>query len=186
MEETMASSDKSLKRIILTGPECTGKSTLTIYLSNHYKTIYIAEYARDYVENLRGKYTYNDVVHIAQRQIELMNLYSQKDERLLFVDTYLIITKVWFIRVFAKIPEWIDAEIRKTRGDLYLLCKPDIPWYSDPVRENGGEMREILYHDYENELVKAGLNYAIVDGIGDKRIKNAITRVDDFLKKVGH
>jgi NadR type nicotinamide-nucleotide adenylyltransferase len=181
MEETVESTEQLLTRVILTGPECTGKTTLTTELSARFGTIYIPEYAREYVENLRCPYTYGDVIHIAQKQVELMKVYSKKARRLVFIDTYLIITKVWLQRVYGTVPEWIDFEIQRTKNDLYLLCRPDIPWEPDRVRENGGEMREILFRDYENELRQAGLHFAIVDGKGDERVSNALKRVEEFL-----
>jgi nicotinamide riboside kinase len=181
MEKTVESKTKLLTRIILTGPECTGKTALTIELSARYGTIYIPEYAREYIENLSSPYTYDDVIHIAQKQVELMEEYSKKANRLVFIDTYLIITKVWLQRVYGVMPDWIDNEILKTNNDLYLLCKPDIPWEPDGVRENGGEMREVLFHDYENELIQAGLHFAIVDGKGHERANKALKNVEEFL-----
>ena len=171
MEKTVESKTKLLTRIILTGPECTGKTALAIELSAWYGTIYIPEYAREYVENLSGPYTYDDVIHIAQKQVELMEEYSKKANRLVFIDTYLIITKVWLQRVYGVMPDWIDNEILKTKNDLYLLCKPDITW----------ELREVLFHDYENELIQAGLHFAIVDGKGHERVNKALRNVEEFL-----
>ncbi|RLD81558.1 MAG: ATPase, partial [Bacteroidetes bacterium] len=59
------------KRIIITGPESTGKSTLSKQLANYYQTIYLPEYARTYIENLNRHYNYNDLVKIAKMQIKL-------------------------------------------------------------------------------------------------------------------
>jgi nicotinamide riboside kinase len=183
MEKTVERTKQGLTRIILTGPECTAKTTLTTELSLRYGSVYISEYAREYIENLNRQYTYEDVVHIAMKQVELMETFSKQSGKLLFLDTYLIITKIWFKRVYGRMPYWIDSEIQKTKNDLYLLCKPDIPWKIDSVRENGGEMREILFNDYENELRLAGLNYAIIDGQGVERIENAMKKVQEFLSK---
>jgi NadR type nicotinamide-nucleotide adenylyltransferase len=184
MEETMESTGKPVTRIILTGPESTGKSVLTVGLASHFSRNYIPEYARDFILSLNRGYTYNDVVHIAKRQIELMTEFSQKSSGLLFVDTYLIITKVWFVRVYGSYPDWIDNEILATKNDFYLLCKPDVPWVPDGVRENGGEMREVLFNDYLNELNKRNLNFAIVDGNWDDRLINATRRVDEYLLSI--
>jgi nicotinamide riboside kinase len=181
MEETMESTGKHITRIILTGPESTGKSLLTVGLASHFSKNYIPEYARDYVSNLHRPYSYDDVVHIAKKQIEWMNEFSEKSSGLLFVDTYLIITKVWFMKVFGGYPDWIDYEIQKTINDFYLLCKPDIPWIADGVRENGGEMREVLFNGYLNELRIRNLNYALVEGNWENRLNNAIKIVDGFL-----
>jgi NadR type nicotinamide-nucleotide adenylyltransferase len=185
MEKTMESTGKPVTRIILTGPESTGKSQLSAGLASHFSKNFIPEYARDYVSNLHRAYSYDDVMHIAKRQIELMNEFSEKSNSLLFVDTYLIITKVWFIRVFGTYPVWIDEEIQQTKNDFYLLCKTDIPWIPDGVRENGGAMREILFNDYLDELNNRNLNFAIVDGNWENRLSNAIIKVNEFLLQRG-
>ena len=168
-------------RIILTGPESTGKTTLTIQLAEKFKADYIEEHARGYTEKLNRPYIYDDVLSIATKQVELMNACSNNSGTLLFVDTYLIITKIWFVRVYKRYPEWIDTEIEKTRNDLYLLCYPDIPWVQDGVRENGGIMRDVLFHDYENELKKAKLNFSVIRGEETERFENAYKAVMDFL-----
>jgi NadR type nicotinamide-nucleotide adenylyltransferase len=171
-----------IMRVIVTGPESTGKSTLAVQLAAKYHASYISEYARTYIENLNRPYNYDDVLSIGSKQVEMMNANSGNTHTLLFVDTYLIITKIWFVRVYERYPEWIDSEIKKTANDLYLLCYPDIPWIQDDVRENGGEMREILFHDYENELKKFNLNYSIVRGEKDDRFDNAYRAVKEFIK----
>ncbi len=147
MAQVMEKTVKSPVRIILTGPESTGKTMLCVHLTTLYKGEYIPEYARDYILSLNRRYTYDDVIHIAKKQCELMKEYLAHSCNYIFVDTYLIITKVWLSRVFRKIPEWIDMEIADTKDALYLLCKPDIPWEPDAVRENGGEMRNILCNE---------------------------------------
>lgn len=179
----MENPGKPLMRFILTGPESTGKSALTNMLAMHYSKNFIPEYARDYVQNLKRPYDYNDVLQIARKQIEWLNEYSKKSSGFIFVDTYLIITKVWFLKVFGKYPEWIDEEIQKTSNDIYLLCKPDIPWVPDGVRENGGIKRDELFYVYLNELNNTGLNYAFVEGTWDTRLKNAIQIVDQFINE---
>ena len=81
-----------------------------------------------------------------------------------------------------EIGDWIDKEISGTKDALYLLCKPDIPWEPDAVRENGGEMRTILFNDYRTELQKAGLHFAFVEGSGTDRVNCAINRIRNFSK----
>lgn len=178
----MEKSDKSPIRIILTGPESTGKTVLCGSLATLYNGICVPEYAREYILELDRQYNYEDVVHIAEKQVVLMNEYSRHSSSYIFIDTYLIITKVWFRRVFNKIPLWIDSEIAKTKDALYLLCKPDLPWEPDGVRENGGEMRKILLDEYEKELQLAGLNYAFVEGFGKERVNCAENKIQNFNK----
>jgi nicotinamide riboside kinase len=185
MEKKVGTTKASVIRVILTGPESTGKTEIASKLADKYNSIYIPEYAREYIENLNRPYDYSDVEHIAKHQVKQMKEYSSGETKLLFVDTYLIITKVWFKWVYNKFPSWLEDEIFKTRNDLYLLCKPDIAWFPDKVRENGGEMRNILFDIYDKELKKFSMHYRHVSGMGDERFSNAARHVEDFLLEKG-
>jgi NadR type nicotinamide-nucleotide adenylyltransferase len=183
MEKRTGSHRNKITRIVLTGPECTGKSTLANQLARHFNTVCIPEYARDYVAGLTRPYTYDDVVHIAGTQVKQLAEYTIQANRMLFADTYLIITKVWFDLVFYHRPLWIDHELSNHSVDFYLLCDTDIPWEADPVRENGGARREFLLKLYKKELKDFGCAYAVVQGLGDERLKNAIRLVENFIQK---
>ncbi|MFO7827040.1 MAG: ATP-binding protein [Bacteroidales bacterium] len=172
---------KNIKKIVLIGPESTGKTKLAKYLAKFYHTVAVPEYARGYIENLDRPYNYNDVEHIARMQVELENKTQEKANRFLFYDTYLIITKVWFDIVYKKVPDWIEQKIKESKIDLFLLCNNDIPWEPDPVRENGGEMREKLFDIYKNELENYKFSYKIVEGEGKTRYKNAINAIENFF-----
>jgi len=184
MEKRVDTHSAALIRIGITGPECTGKSTLAAGLAAHYHTVYVPEYAREYIESLHRPYTYDDVVHIAERQVREEKVYARKANGILFYDTYLIITKVWFSVVYNRIPEWIDKVLKRNRIHLFLLCDTDIPWIPDKVRENGGEMREKLFRIYRQELEKYGFRYSVIHGKGDRRMQNAIRAVESELQRI--
>lgn len=171
------------KIVILTGPESTGKTILTLRLANHFKVGYLEEYARKYIGNLKTKYTYSDIEHIACWQRDaLENARMGRENNLWIADTYLIITKIWFLWVFGRCPQWIDSEIARTAHCLYLLCAPDIAWEPDPLRENGGENRLKLFEAYRQELESYNLNYRIVTGAGEERFINALNFTEQYLK----
>jgi NadR type nicotinamide-nucleotide adenylyltransferase len=171
----------ALKRILVTGPESTGKTELAAQLAEHFGGRLIEEYARKYVEKLKRPYTYEDVEHIAQRQVEDYNRVGA-EQGWVFFDTWLVITRVWFDVVYGSIPSWLDAQLDRAHFDLVLLCAPDIPWIPDPVRENGGAMRLVLFERYKEELERFGFPWELVEGSGEarsRRIKRLLTKLGE-------
>jgi NadR type nicotinamide-nucleotide adenylyltransferase len=168
------------KIIVITGAESTGKSTLTERLANHFEAPYIHEIAREYVENLGRKYTYSDVENIAKMQIAKFNSISKSDTPYIFVDTWLIVTKIWFEFVYNKTPDWIIQEILKTKIDLFLVCDIDLPWIYDPVRENGGENRRILQNKYIENINEFNFYYKLISGIDDERFNCALNYLSEL------
>lgn len=169
-----------MKTVVLTGPESTGKTTLAKKLAEHYNGLWIPEYAREYVEKLDRDYTYEDVEAIARHQIEVLDILANKhksDNSLVFLDTHLIITKVWFEYVYHKKPQWFDKALKTSKIDLYLLCKPDIKWEYDPVRENG-DKREFFYQWYKKEIRQTQTPLAEISGEGADRLNHAVDAVD--------
>ena len=169
-------------RIAISGPESTGKTTLAKQLAEFYGGQYIPEFAREYVEKLPHHYTFDDVEAIAKVQVEQYQATKLSSEHLFFFDTWLIITKVWFNWVFGRTPEWLDNQIRDCPIDFFLLCRPDLPWEADPVRENGGENRLKLFDQYRNELNHYGFNFAEIGGIGDDRLQSAIAAINNICR----
>jgi NadR type nicotinamide-nucleotide adenylyltransferase len=166
---------KNISRIVVTGPESTGKTELAQALAEKLGAVWIPEYARQYVENLNRPYNYDDVVRIARHQISQEVEFTRKmGKGILIFDTWLIITKVWFDLVFETCPAWVCDHIRSSEIDLFLVCNTDLPWIEDAVRENGGEKREQLFQLYCNEIQSFGFEYEIVNGFGAVRTENAI------------
>jgi len=168
----------SLKRIVVTGPESTGKTNIAGYLANKFNCDWIPEFARYYIENIQSDYDYSDIETIARKQVEDYHTYSGGNRKILIFDTWLIVTKVWFQVIYKKYPPWIQNSIENLKIDLYLLCVPDIEWHPDPVRENGGKMRHRLFKAYENEIKHSGVPYGLVKGTGEERYQMA----EDLVK----
>jgi nicotinamide riboside kinase len=179
-EKIYAKMNKTQIKIVLTGAESTGKSFLSRTLSSFYNGVYVPEFARTYIENLHRKYTYADIEYIARKQIE-DEVKLNQDHTIIFFDTWLIITKVWFDFVYNKHPLWLHQAIVSSNISLFLLCNIDMPWEDDPVRENGGVNRQKLHNLYINELEKYGFKYRIVEGIGEQRVVNAKNIVQSHL-----
>jgi NadR type nicotinamide-nucleotide adenylyltransferase len=163
-----------IKKVVITGPESTGKTILAENLATFFNTTWIPEYARSYIMGLNRKYTFDDVEHIALEQIRREKEFINSARGFLFYDTHLIVTKVWFMKVFGHYPKWMDGEIENAGIGLFLVCNTDIPWIPDPVRENGGEMREILLGMYIREIESLGIPWRLVTGKSVKRTRSAI------------
>jgi NadR type nicotinamide-nucleotide adenylyltransferase len=171
----------SIIRIALIGPESTAKSTLSEALAKYYHTVWIPEYARNYLNGLDRKYTLEDVIKIAKEQLSQEQKKLPSANKLIFADTELIISKIWCEEVFNTSPEWISKNILEFKYDLYLLTSPDLTWETDPLRENP-HRRKYLFDRYESELKTIQANYKIINGTGDIRLKNCIAEIDLFVK----
>lgn len=168
------------KIIVLTGPESTAKSTLTQDLAKFYGGVCFPEYSRTYLDRKGDHYSYADVEAIARGQVAQYDEAFELNCEFAFLDTWLFVTKVWFDWVYKRRPHWLDEMIDKKPIHLYLLCKPDIPWEPDPLRENGGEQREKLYEIYKQELISRNLPFFEIGGEGESRMKNAIEAINNF------
>ncbi len=162
---------------VITGAESTGKSAMTEWLANYFNVPYIPEFARSYIEKLNRPYTYRDVEIIASTQVRELNEYKNSNHPFIFVDTWLIITKVWFEIVFGKYPEWLEDEIKNTNINMFLVCDIDLPWIPDPVRENGGQRRIMLQNRYITTIKSYNFNYKIISGKNSERFENALKTI---------
>ncbi|MEN9444239.1 MAG: Trifunctional biosynthesis/regulator protein NadR [Bacteroidota bacterium] len=166
-------------KVVITGPESVGKTTLVKKLARYYKGHSVLEFAREYIESLSGSYKFSDVEFIGRRQI-LEDAELADVSEWVFFDTDLIITKVWFSVVYGMVPPWVDSWLA-THKRFHLLLDTSVAWEPDSVRENGGEMRAVLFERYRDELEHYGLPYAVVSGTGDVRTANAIAEIDRYF-----
>jgi len=184
-----------LKKIVVIGPESTGKSTLCEELARHYHTEWVPEYAREFLITNGHEYTYEKLLTIAKGQIALEEkISSQLSARhspftihhspLLFIDTDMYVMKVWNEFVFAKCHQWIIDQIVERNYDLYLLCNTDLPWVKDELREYPNlETREKLFHIYKDIMINQKTPWVEIKGIHEMRMQLAIEAVDSLLKK---
>lgn len=179
----MEKNNHNIIRIALIGPESTSKSTLSEELAKHYKTVWVKEYAREYLKTINRKYVLDDILNIAQEQLQQEQKLLSQANKFIFVDTELIISKVWCEDVFNTCPDWITENLLKHQYDLYLLTYPDLPWEADPLRENPNR-REFFFNWYEKELKAINANYAIIKGLGKERLKNSIKSIEDFISTI--
>jgi len=178
-----------IKKIVLIGPESTGKSTLCKKLAMHFNTRWVPEHAREYLLKNGIQYNIEDLGIIARNQIAdedavvaQMREIESNSSRLLFIDTDMYVMKVWSEFVFGTCHPSILNEIVFRKYDLYLLCEPDIPWTKDELREYPDyNTRNILYHHYKDALVHQHVPWATISGDHETRLQRAIKAVEDYF-----
>jgi NadR type nicotinamide-nucleotide adenylyltransferase len=191
--------ENAVKKIVIVGPESTGKSTLCTQLAAHYETLWCPEYAREYLLQNGTTYTFDNLDTIAKGQLELEEKYteevkskkaevnngssdvdlSSKISRL-FIDTDMYVMKVWCEFVFGDCHKWILNKIVERKYDLYLLCQPDLPWVKDELREYPDlESREKLYHIYKDLLINQSVPWVEISGNYEERLQKAILAVEN-------
>ena len=166
-----------MKRIAITGPESTGKSTLAGQLAEYYQTIWVPEFARDYIAELNHQYTLQDLENISRGQLELIAQAEAKNPEYLIADTELLVLKIWSENAFGSCPAWILDELKKQRFDLYLLMNIDLPWEPDPQREHP-HLRQYFFDLYKKELEQLNFPYHIISGSDQERLQAAINAVE--------
>jgi NadR type nicotinamide-nucleotide adenylyltransferase len=184
-----------LIRIVVIGPESTGKSSLCEALSKHFDAVWCPEFAREYLTTHGKDYTFEQLDEIARGQLKLEDeqaalaslQWSNQEihitpKPLLFVDTDMYVMKVWCEFVFGKCHAWIEEEISKRKYDLYLLCNTDLPWQKDHLREYPDlETRETLLGIYRDLLLHQSVPWVEISGTGADRIESAIRAVQTHV-----
>jgi len=169
----------SVKKIVVIGPECTGKTDLSKYLADHFKTVWVEEYARAYLNKLTRPYEQSDLVKIAHGQARMEDEWIREANRVLICDTNAIVTKVWSEHKFGVCdPDVVRLVTRPYH--LYLLTYIDVPWEEDPQREHP-DKREQFWNIYKSEVEKSGVPFADIRGSREERRKNAIAAIEKIL-----
>lgn len=185
MEEKLKQDPSDCIKVVLFGPESTGKSTLAMQLAKYYDTVFVPEYSRIYAEEkLRfGKVlTLNDVLPIAEGQIRLENELAPKANTVLICDTDLLETKVYSESYYNGIcdPALEKYAIQNTY-DLYFLTYIDMPWVADDLRDRPHD-REAMFKAFENALKAYSKPYILLKGSIEERLKLAVDHIDELIK----
>lgn len=172
-------------RVAITGPESTGKTTLSRQLAAHYRTSWVPEYARAYLEENGAEYTLADLEAIArgqlQQEVQAAAGAQAQGHAVLFADTDLLVIKVWAEHAFGQCPTWILERLRQQRYDLVLLPNIDLPWEPDPLREHP-HLRQHFFEVYQQALQDLQVNFAVISGTSSQRFEHARELVDALLK----
>jgi NadR type nicotinamide-nucleotide adenylyltransferase len=182
----------AFKKIVVIGPESTGKSTLCEQLAAYYKTIWVKEYAREYLLKNGTNYTFDNLLDIAKGQLALeeegvAQLTTHGSPLTahhlpLLIDTDMYVMKIWCEFVFEKTHHWILNRIVERKYDLYLLCNIDLPWVKDELREYPDLIsREKLYHHYKDAVINQNVPWVDVSGGYEERFAKAVKAINEKL-----
>jgi nicotinamide riboside kinase len=178
--------EKEILKIAITGPESTGKSSISAYLAEQYHSAFVPEYSRKYLTKLKSNYKSNDIVFIAEKQLHRENLVERCVTRkstlnkIIFCDTELINIKIWLEDKGWSVPQWIEEEIKKDRYVHYLLMDNSLEWTEDSLRENETK-GAYFFEKFEANLLKYHKNYSIITGVGEERKKNATAVINKII-----
>ena len=186
MEKALKQEPVNLVKIVLFGPESTGKTTLSELLARHYNTVWVPEYARDYLQdkwnNERKTCEDSDLIPIAKGQIHLENELAKKADKVLICDTDLLETKVYSEEYYGG---YAHPNLNKfaveNYYDLYLLTNIDTPWQADDLRDRP-EQRQEMFDAFENALKMYNRPYILLKGDIKNRMNIAITAIDKILR----
>lgn len=185
MEKNLRQEPINVVKVVLFGPESTGKTTLSIQLAKHYNTVWAEEFARPYLQRVwnqeRRTCEQKDIIPIAEGQIALENRLSKRADKLLICDTDLLETKVYSQEYYGGFvdPRLEEAAVENTY-DLYFLTYIDTPWEADDLRDRP-EQRQEMFDAFKNALDKYNRPYIVLKGDKETRLKTASEAIDRIL-----
>ena len=169
-----------VKKVTVVGPECTGKTDLSRYLAGYFKTEWVPEYARAFLNKLNRPYERSDLAKIAHGQVRVEEEWIQNANRVLICDTNLIVVKVWSEEKFGACDEEILTAMAARHYDLLLLTNIDIPWEEDPQREHP-DKREYFWNIYKKEAAASKIPTLEISGPRAERQAKAVEAVKKIL-----
>lgn len=185
MEKKLTQKPINLVKVVLFGPESTGKTTLSKQLARHYNTVWTPEFAREYLQekwnNERKTCEADDLIPIAIGQMKLENKLAKKADKVLICDTDLLETKVYSQEFYGGfVDKKLNKAANKNQYDLYLLTYIDTPWEEDDLRDRP-ELRLEMFNAFEKALKDHNRPYILLKGDRDTRLKNATEAIDKII-----
>jgi len=165
-------------KIVFTGPESSGKTTLSTEIAKKFNVPLAQEYARDYLKKINREYNYTDLVKIAKGQLKIEQECAKKTKQLLICDTNLQVIKIWSQIKYNK----CDSFILKNQDTeaYYVLCYPDFPWEYDPLRENKNDRMKLLRH-YHKDLIENNYKFMLARGNHKKRMSLVESKINEMI-----
>ena len=169
-----------VRRVCVVGAESTGKTTLAAALAGHFQTVWVPEYAREYLTANGNVVTPADMPLIARGQAASEQRLARQANRLLVTDTNLLTTMLWHERYFGEAPAEIQQLAAEHTAHLYLVCGLDVPWVPDDLRDSPGH-RQWFHDRFHEELTDRGLPFVVLTGPHEERLARAVTEVERLL-----
>ena len=170
-----------MKRIVITGAESTGKSTLAKALSDYYAEPYSREFVRSYVDSHQRELNPSDLKPIATGQLALEDAELGQAQRLIFHDTNILSSMIYAEFYLDTAIEWLNDRFLERDYSLYLLCMPDIPWQADEGQRESPAARDDLHLHFKHQLDRRQLPYVEIHGSQQTRMLQAVRAIDATL-----
>ena len=185
METKLEQKSGDLIRVVLYGPESTGKTTLAKRLAAYYQTEWVPEYAREYLQDKWNREQEicqpEDILPIAKGQMALENRRAETARKLLVLDTNLLVTMVYSQAYY---DGYVDPLLEKYAVEneyhLYLLTYIDTPWVADDLRDRP-EQREEMFTLFKAALRKYNKPFAVLSGGEEERFNHAKDLIDKLI-----
>ena len=187
MEKRLEQQPSNCIKVVLFGPESTGKTTLSRQLARHYHSVWAPEYAREYLQdkwnNERKTCEAKDLLPIAIGQMKLENDLAKKTDSVLICDTDLLETKVYSETYYSGICDPVlEKYALENKYDLYFLTYIDTPWEADDLRDKPGE-RLSMFRAFQDTLIKYNRPYILLKGDKKIRLETAVKHIDKLLNR---
>jgi len=185
MEENLKQQPADCIKVVLFGPESTGKTSMAKQLARHYNSVWVQEYAREYLQDKwndeRKTCEPKDLLPIAKGQMKLENELAKKTDTVLICDTDLLETKVYSEAYYlGTCDPLLEKYALENSYDLYFLTYIDTPWEADDLRDKPNE-RERMFKAFEDELKKHSRPYILLKGNKEERLQTAVKYIDELL-----
>lgn len=171
------------RRILLTGAESTGTTTMAAALADRFRTCWVSEYGREYSvpKDRRGEpWTSAEFLEIGLVQQAREDALAREANRLLFCDTDAMTTAIWHEQYLGSFGSAVAAAAWSDRYDLVFLTDADFAWTDDGTR-NSEAVRRGMQDRFVAELTARGRPFVVLSGSTEKRMATAERLIADEL-----
>ncbi len=173
---------KTVINVAILGAESTGKTTLCRDLAVHFGCPWVPEYMRTYLQakwdNEQLTCTWDDLLPIAQGQIELENELAKQaaqtsDSGYLFCDTSLFELMVYSNWYYGDCPKALSQAALAHHYDTILLTEVDIPWVADDLRDSPHQREDISAY-FASQLTLHNKTFQRIGGDREERVQQVV------------